>query len=160
MFLPDSVLSASCVCQGLQVNVSGPYQLVPVLWTLTLVITVTDPHLYLQLLLTKIPVRCNKQISWPVLPICTCTCIMYLHNLLSSSDLNVWCVFILSIIWSYQRNGEEAGILSVCLCPSSEVRMPSLSAILVTLDKTAAKTQKQNIHIGNWETDVISQWLT
>lgn len=56
-------------------------------------------------------------------------------------------IFIQIIIRSYQRNGEEAGILSVCLCPSSEVRMPSLSAILVTLDKTAAITQKQNMHI-------------
>lgn len=68
----------------------------------------------------------------------------------------MYSIFIQIIMRSYQRNGEEAGILSVCLCPSSEVRMPSLSAILVTLDKTAAITQKQNMHIKYWKIDVIT----
>lgn len=58
---------------------------------------------------------------------------MYIYCAYFKCTLNDTC--------TYHRNGEEAGMLMVCLCPSSEVRMPSLSAILVTFDNTAAKVK-------------------
>lgn len=54
------MLSAPLVGKGFQGDVSRPNQFVSQLGSLGLVIAVADPHLNLQLLLTKKPDRGNK----------------------------------------------------------------------------------------------------